>query len=96
MDPRASFGSAGDGAGRLHGLALRQPLARFGNDARYRGVVDRRHDVNAGDARDGRQFLDQIHGDAFTFGRGIGGALEPFDIFLGDDGAVEMLLHPAR
>lgn len=49
-------------------------LAAHGRDhIRYSCGVARRHDVGAGDARYGRQFLDHLDADAAALGSGIGG-----------------------
>src|SRR5262249_15853451 len=77
-------------------LPPRQPLARLGDNPRHRVLVCRRHHVNPRDAGDRRQLLDQLDGDAFALGGGIGSPLQPLDQAVGNDGAVEALLHPAR
>ena len=72
-----------EGAGRRsYGV---EPLARLGNHAGHRRLVRRCHDVNAGDAGDRRQLLDQRERDALAFGRGIGGLLQPRDEGVGND-----------
>src|SRR3984893_3053344 len=87
---------AGTTALRALSLLPGQPLACLRDHLRQSVVVGRRHHVSPRDAGDRRQLLDQLDRDAFALGGRIGGAFQPLDEVLRDDGAVEALLHPAR
>ena len=97
MDPRASCTPRGDGAGaRLHGLALRQPPARFRDDARHRGVI-------AGammwtPATPGMAASSSISSTRCACPSAAGSAAPSSrsTCRVGDDGAEQVLLHPAR
>ena len=71
-------------------------VARRGDDARESSLVRRRHHVDARDPGNARQLLDQLDADALALCRRIGRALEPLHERVGNDRAVEVLLHPAR
>src|SRR5262249_34432419 len=73
-----------------------QPLACLRDHPRQSVLVGRRHHVSPRDAGDRRKLFDELDRDAFTLGGRIGGAVQPLDEVLRNDGAVEALLHPAR
>ena len=60
------------------------------------GVVARRHNVNAGDAGNGRKLVDQVDADADAFAHGVRGLVHTCDECIGDDGAEQVAFHPLR
>ncbi len=66
------------------------------NHFRYRRIVARRHDVDAGDAGNGGKLFDQLDADADAFARRFCGFFQPLDKGVGDDGAEEVTFHPGR
>src|SRR5271166_4197116 len=72
-----------------------EPPPRLSENARQRSLVCRRHQMDAGDAGDCGERLDQPGADALPFGCRIGGALQLLHEAVGNDAAEEVLLHPA-
>ena len=64
--------------------------------ATYRGLIQRRHHVSAGDTLHFDQLLQQLDADSPALGLAISGALHPRHDGIGDDDAGQVLAHPLR
>ena len=61
-----------------------------------RRLVARRHDVHAGNAGNGGELAHQVEAEPAALGGGIARRLQPRDRRVGNDGAEQLLAHPAR
>ena len=89
------------GGNERFSLALcdrRRPHAAFGfgDDFRDGRIVAGRHDMNAGDTRDGGEFGDQVNANADTLAHRVRRFFHAGNWIVGDDRAKQMALHPLR
>ena len=89
-DQYPNGGGISSGRGSLNARTRRRD--RLGD----RCVIAWRHDVDAGDAANGRKLFDQFDANMQALACGIGGLFQPRDEVVGNDGAVKVVFHPAR